>query len=156
VLTEDWLTPIAEAAWRKFKCSATAKAWISETSGIREPNGDSDASLGDLALWTFRKPVTTRRISWPRARASVAYQSLWGGAANRSQKNRISRRIIRRCHSVPKVLQIDGGHSNAIKVSVGFVFADHCRYSRLSKVRMETNWDFLEDWRPRALDRHER
>jgi hypothetical protein len=47
--------------------------------------------------------------------------------------------VIRRCHSVPKVLQIDSGHSNAIGVSVGFVFADHCRYSRLSKVRMESN-----------------
>nr|WP_159593185.1 hypothetical protein [Chelativorans xinjiangense] len=40
VLTLDWLTPSTLAAWRKFKCSATAKAWINDAKGMREPRGE--------------------------------------------------------------------------------------------------------------------
>ena len=47
--------------------------------------------------------------------------------------------VIRCCHSVSKMLQIDGGRSDSTRVSVGFVFADHCCYSRLSEIRMESN-----------------
>jgi hypothetical protein len=47
--------------------------------------------------------------------------------------------VIRCCHRVSKMLKVDGGHSNTIRLSVGFVFADHSCYSRLSKVRMESN-----------------
>jgi hypothetical protein len=47
--------------------------------------------------------------------------------------------VIRCCRSVSKMLQVDDGPWNTIRLSVGFVFADHSRYSRLSKVRMESN-----------------
>jgi hypothetical protein len=47
--------------------------------------------------------------------------------------------VIRCCRSVSKMLQVDGGRSDTTMLSVGFVFADHSRYSRLSKVRMESN-----------------
>lgn len=40
VLTLDRLTPSTLAAWRKFKCSATANAWIKDAKGMREPRGE--------------------------------------------------------------------------------------------------------------------
>ena len=38
-LTLDCATPSAFAEWRKFKYSATASVWISDTRGMRDPSG---------------------------------------------------------------------------------------------------------------------
>jgi hypothetical protein len=64
---------------------------------------------------------------------------MWALPKQRRIGSTLKASVIRCCHSVSKMLQIDGGRSDTTRVSVGFVFADHSRYSRLSKVRMESN-----------------
>lgn len=61
-LTLDWLTPSAWAAWRKFKCSATTKAWIKEAIGIREPSNARLQLLALMRLLIARAPCETRWV----------------------------------------------------------------------------------------------
>ena len=51
--------------------------------------------------------------------------------------------VIRCCDSVSKILQIDGERSDTTRLPVGFVFAVHSHYSRLTRSEwkaIETFW----------------
>jgi hypothetical protein len=41
--------------------------------------------------------------------------------------------VIRRCHSVSKMLQVDGGRANATRFSIGSMFTNHfCQFQDLT------------------------
>jgi hypothetical protein len=48
--------------------------------------------------------------------------------------------VIRCCHSVSKMLQIDGGRANTTKFSIGFMFTDHT-CPELKCVRLKVEYD---------------
>ena len=48
--------------------------------------------------------------------------------------------VIRSCHRVSKILQIDGERSDTTRLPVAFVFAVHSHYSRLTR----SEWRAIE------------
>jgi len=69
-----------------------------------------------------------------------AYGRMWALPKQQRIGSTPKASVIRCCHSVSKILQIDGGRSDTTRLLVGFVFADHSHYSRL----IRSEWKAIE------------